>query len=387
MPLAERTRSTIAIGFGQLLAWASSYYLLAILAVPMASGLGIPPLWVYLMFSACLVVAAAIGPFAGARVDRLGGRRVLMFSNVLFAVAHLTLASAQGPVTLVLGWLLLGAAMPFGLYDAGLATLVRLYRSEAKRSIVGVTLIAGFASSVSWPLTAALEHHYGWRAACVVWAVLHLTVGLAIHSFLIPEAPAAVPPAPKAADAPRGPSPATFWILAGVFTCSGFVFASLAAHLPRLLQAVGCTPAAAIFAASLVGATQVAGRLVEAGWLHKLHPLVLARLTLSLHPLAAVLLALFGPPVALIYTALHGVGVGIMTILKGVLPLALYGPQGFGKRAGQLEAPSRIAQASAPVVFGLCLDAFGGQALWVTAAVGFVGLCGALHLRRSAAGH
>ena len=386
MSFSPRTRTVIAIGFGQLLAWGSSYYLLAVLALPMAQGLGIPPLWVYLMFSGALIVAAALGPWAGARVDRLGGRTVLMLSNGVFAAAHLLLASAQDPVTLALGWLLLGAAMPLGLYDAGFATLVRLYHEDARRSIVGVTLIAGFASSVSWPLSAALEHHYSWRVACVAWALLHLSLGLAIHYFLIPSARGTPPvPARSEGEAAREPSTATFWILACVFTCSGFVFASLAAHLPRLLQAVGCTPAMAVAAASIVGATQVAGRLAEVGWLHRLHPLVLARISLGLHPLGALLLAVFGAPLAFIYTGLHGVGVGIITILKGTLPLALFGPQGFGKRSGQLEAPSRIAQAAAPVVFGLCLDSFGAQALWVTGLISLAGLGAALYLRRSAA--
>jgi len=381
--IPARARVVAAVGFGQLLAWGSSYYLVAILATPMAQTLGLPNVAVFAMFAMALVVAAALGPFAGHRVDRFGGRRVLLASNVLFALALLCLAAAQTPGMLALGWLLLGIAMPFGLYDAAFATLVALYRHEARRSIVGVTLIAGFASSVSWPLSAFIEHHQGWRAACAVWAGLHLSMGLAIHYFWLPDVRPATPAA--AATAAIGPTtapptPATLWLLAAIFAASGFVFAALAAHLPRLLQVAGCTPAAAILAASLVGVFQVAGRLAEVGFLSRLHPLVTARISVALHPLGAVLLALFGAPVAVLFAALHGAGVGLMTIVKGTLPLALFGPAGFGRRSGWLEAPSRVMQALAPVVFSLWLDRYGAGVLWISGGLIFVALLGVFAL-------
>lgn len=379
--LPSRRRSVIAVGLGQLLAWASSYYLLAILARPMADGLGLAPVAVYLMFSGALLVAALLGPAVGGLIDRRGGRSVLQLSNLVFAAGHATLALAQGPYMLALGWLLVGVAMPMGLYDAAFSTLVGLYRSEARRSIVGVTLLGGFASSVSWPLTAALESHFGWRVACASWALLHLTIGLAIHGWMLPRVPpvALHPPVP-AGEPAATPAMATMWILAGIFTCSGFVFASMATHLPRVLQAVGCTPAAAVAAASLIGVSQVAGRLAEAGFLNRLHPLATARLSTALHPLGVLLIGVFGAPFAAIFTVMHGVGIGLMTIIKGTLPLALFGAAGFGRRSGLLEAPSRVAQAIAPVLFGLSLDRYGAHALWLSGGIAFCGLLGVLYL-------
>lgn len=385
--LPPRRRVVTAVGLGQLLAWASSYYLLAILAKPMALGLHLPPVAVYGAFSAALLVGAALGPVAGGLVDRHGGRRVLLASNGLFALALLCMAAARGQITLTLGWLLMGAAMPMGLYDAAFSTLVSLYRADARRSIVGVTLIAGFASSVGWPFTAALEAHFGWRAACIAWALLHLTAGVSIHYWWVPQLPPArvTPAAPTADEPPQTvPAASTLWMLAAVFTASGFVFAAMAAHLPRVLQAAGCTPAAAVAAASLVGVAQVAARLAEAGMLNRLHPLFSARLATALHPLGVVLLGVLGAPAAVLFTALHGAGVGLMTIVKGTLPLALFGPAGFGRRAGLLEAPSRVAQAVAPVAFGLWLDSFGDRVLWISGAIALAGFLGVLSLRGGA---
>ena len=387
-------RITGLIGLAQLLAWGSSYYLLAILAAPMAATFALPKVAVYGMFSAALVVAAIFGPVVGRWVDQHGGRRVLMISNGMFAAAQLLMATAQHPAQLALGWLLMGAAMPMGLYDAAFATLVRLYRTEARPRIVGVTLIAGFASSVSWPLTALVEHHTSWRIACVMWAALHLTVGLFIHARLLQKDEGAAvtsPPLPEvAADlahavAAIGPSRSTMWLLATVFAISGFCFAALAAHLPRLLQVAGATPAMAVTAASLVGISGVAARALEMGLFSRWHPLYSARISLIAHPLGALLLGLFGAPMAVLFTVLHGAGVGLMTIVKGTLPLALFGANGFGQRAGWLEAPSRVMQAIAPVAYGLWLEQLGTGVLWITGLAMFASFLAMLWLRRSRA--
>ena len=378
-------QATTLLGLGQLLAWGSSFYLLAILAEPMASGLEIPKVWVYLCFSASLVVAAALGPFGGQLIDRHGGRPVLMAGNLVFAAALLLLSWAQGGISLMAGWLLLGAAMPLGLYDAGFATAVRLYGPQARRSIVGITLIAGFASTVSWPVTHWLSREFDWRVACQFWAALHLTAGLLLHSRL-PRIESGTPRPDSANEMQPTLTPARreIWILAGVFACGGFVFASLAAHLPRVLEAVGCTPAMAVAAASIVGASQVVARLVEAGYLGRLPPMVSAWVASVLHPVAAVVLLLFGPPAAFVFAALHGAGIGLMTIVKGTLPLHLFGAQGFGRRAGLLEGPSRVVQASSPVVFGVMLDRIGGDVIWVTGAVASLALLGLYLIARRA---
>lgn len=382
-PLSPRSKTVACIGFGQMLAWGSSYYLAAILAPVMAAEFGLSAVAVFGMFSAALLVSAALGAWAGKRVDRLGGRRVLQHSNVLFAIAHLVLAFAQGPVTLALGWLLLGVAMPFGLYDAAFGTLVRLYREDARRSIVAVTLIAGFASSVAWPLTHSIEVQTSWRTACAVWALLHLTVGLALHRFGVPNVIAAsLHASPEKTSLAVAPKPQLMWLLAAIFAATGFVFAALAAHLPRVLEASGATATAAIAAASLVGVFQVGGRVFDAIWLKRLHPLLSAKLSTAMHPIGAALLLVFGAPFAAVFTALHGAGVGLTTIVKGTLPLALFGPVGFGQRAGLLEAPSRVMQAAAPVLFSLLLDDLGGDVVWITAALSLAAFAGVWQVQR-----
>jgi hypothetical protein len=145
-------------------------------------------------------------------------------------------------------------------------------------------------------------------------------------------------------------------MLASVFGATWFVSTALAAHLPRLLEAMGAPTATAIFAASLVGPAQVAARVVEFTLLRGLSPMISARLATGLHPIGAVLLAMLGPVMAVPFVLLHGAANGMLTIARGTLPLALFGPAGYGLRTGILSAPARILQGGAPLLFGLVLD-------------------------------
>jgi len=364
----------LALGSAQTLAWGSSYYLPAVLATPIARDLGVAPATVFAAFSAALLVSAALGPHAGRAIDRWGGRFFLAGTNVVFAAGLAALSLAHGPWSLFLAWAVLGVGMGSGLYEAAFAALVRLYGTGSRGAITGITLIAGFASTVGWPLSALLESHFGWRGACLGWAALHLVVGIPLNLSL-PRAgapPAAAAPDVAAAPATRQATQRAAVLLAIAVASTWFISTAMAAHLPRLLQAFGVTLAVAVGIGALIGPAQVAGRLLEFGWLRRVHPMLSARLAALLHPLGALTLAVFGGPAAAVFAVLHGAGNGILTIAKGTLPLVLFGPAGYGHRQGWLMVPARIAQALAPWLFGLLLDRWGAQALWVSAAIGLV---------------
>jgi MFS family permease len=178
-----------ALGSAQTLAWGSSYYLPAILADPIADGLGLSRTVLFGVFSGSLLVSALLGPLVGRVIDTYGGRGVLALSNLVLAAGLVLLALTQGLVTLVAAWTVLGVGMAMGLYDPACATLAGLYGRAARGPITGITLIAGFASTVGWPLSALLEAHFGWRGACLVWAALNLFIGLPLNRLLVPRAP------------------------------------------------------------------------------------------------------------------------------------------------------------------------------------------------------
>jgi MFS family permease len=364
----SRVTVVAALGATQTLAWASSYYLPAILGAPIAETLGLSPSVFFAIFSIALLLSAAAGPVVGKIIDQHGGRGVLAASNVVLALGLVLMAQAQGTAGLVIAWIALGVGITTGLYDPAFATLTRLYGHEARNPITGITMIAGFASTIGWPVSAFMLHHYGWREACLVWAALNLFVCLPVNFFLIPKPPAQLPMRrAHVADPEPDAAPGAMLVLAFFFSAAWFVTGAMAAHLPRLLQAAGATPTEAVAAAALVGPAQVIARLVEFGLLRRVHPLISARIATIMHPIGALALMVSAPFGIAAFALLHGAGNGMITIAKGTLPLAIFGPRSFGLRSGVLSAPARITQSAAPFLFGLLLDTVGRGAVALSA--------------------
>ena len=377
-------RVVLGLGTTQTLGWASSYYLPAMLAAPMALDLGLATHWVLAAFSWALVVSALMGPVAGWAIDRWGGRPVMSLASVGFAAGLGLLSQAQGAGQLFLAWSLLGMAMAGGLYEAAFATVVKFDPAGARRAITGITLMGGLASTVGWPLTAWLTQELGWRGACLVWAALHVGVNLPIHLWL---RSGSVQPDKAQANSAEAlsssPSSSPYSVplhahhhrraaalLASTFALTWFISTAMAAHLPVLLQAQGMTLATAVWLGSLMGPAQVLARMAEYSLLKHVHPLLSARLAAAMHPLAALLLLALGAPAGVVFVLMHGAGNGVLTIAQGSLPLVLFGPQGYGLRQGMLMLPARFVQALSPLLFGLALQSWGAQALWLTAALG-----------------
>ncbi len=369
--MKSRLAIVAALGSTQTLAWASSFYLPAVLGAPIAQDTGLSTPWTYAALSLGLGVSAVLGPPLGHFIDNHGGRRVLCGSSIAFAAGLSLLAMATGPVSLLLAWLILGIAMAGGLYESAFASLTRLYGHDSRSAITGITLIAGFASTIGWPTSALFEHLFGWRGACLAWAGLHLCLGLPLNAWALrnemraPQDAADIAPAKPIATWNRG-----MLTLAFIFTTSGMVTMGLAANLPLLFTAVGASPAAAIAAASLLGPVQVVARIIEFSARHRINPLVSARIANVLHPAAALVLAVGGAPLIAAFTVLHGAGSGMLTIARGTLPLAFYGPHGFGARIGRIAAPARVGQAMSPFIFSVTIERLGATTLALSS-----GLC------------
>jgi predicted MFS family arabinose efflux permease len=379
--IGRQLRIVLALGTTQTLAWASSYYLPAIVADPIARDLGVSSNWIFAAFSAALVLSAVLGPRVGRQIDLVGGRQVLSISNVTLAAGLTLLGFSQTIPVLLVAWLLLGVGMGFGLYDAAFAALGRIYGDGARGAITGITLIAGFASTVGWPLTALGLEHIGWRDTCFAWAAAHILIGLPINLFMLP----AVKVAKLKAATPVKPHIAidrTMILLAFAFAAAWSVTGAMAAHLPRILEAAGATSLQAIAAGALIGPAQVAARVVEATFLSRYHPLVSGRLACLTHPIGAIILAVGGGAAASVFAIFHGAGNGILTIARGTMPLAIFGPQNYGYRLGIIGAPARMAQAAAPLAFGLLVESMGSRVLIVSSGLSLAALLALSMVRR-----
>ena len=385
------------MGLAQIIASAAAQYLPAVIAVQAASALNLPHVALFAGFSIALVISALLGPYAGRLVDRLGGRPVLMLSNIFFAVSLITLGFAQGLWTLVLAYVFMGLGLATGLFEVAFAALVRLFGREARSTITGLTLVAGFASFVGWTVSVYVEARYGWRGVCWFWALVHLCIGLPLHAMMPTPSRILASMAdtkPKATEPPKAittnseditinPQQRRKEIIVGVllayvFAANAFVGMGLMMHLPRLLQEMGVAVALAFTISSFVGPSQVVGRLIDYFYMQRWHPLISTRWAAACHPVAALLLIIFAGPIAFVFVLVHGIGNGILIIARGNLPLAIFGANGYGRRQGWLMMPAKLAQAAAPFLFGLALTQWGAHILWLTLALGLsvlVALC------------
>jgi MFS family permease len=370
-----------ALGTTQTLAWASSYYLPAIVADPIAHDLGISSNWIFAAFSVALVISAVLGPRIGRQIDRVGGRQVLCLSNLTIAGGLALLGLAASIPMLAVAWLLIGIGMGLGLYDAAFAALGRIYGDTARGAISGITLFAGFASTVGWPLTAWGLQTIGWRDTCFAWAAANILIGLPINLLMLPAVTGAEVVAQTAVK-PRIPIDRTMVLLAFAFASAWTVTGAMAAHLPRILEAAGATSVQAVTAGALIGPAQVAARIFEMSFLSRYHPVVPTRLACMGHPVGAAILAIAGGGAASLFAIFHGAGNGILTIARGTLPLAIFGPDNYGYRLGIIGAPARMAQAAAPLAFGLLIDRMGSRILIVSSALSLAALLALFLLRR-----
>jgi MFS family permease len=380
---SESTRQLpliLALGTTQTLAWASSYYLPAILADPIGHDLGMSANWIFAAFSAALVISALLGPRIGRQIDLFGGRPVLCTSNLTIAAGLVLLGITGSIPLLILAWILLGIGMGYGLYDAAFAALGRIYGHAARGPITGITLMAGFASTVGWPLTAYGLDHIGWRNTCFAWAAAHLLIGLPLNFFMLPKIAGAKATAATAIK-PHIPIDRTMILLAFTFAAGWTVTGAMAAHMPRILEAGGATAVQAVAAGALFGPAQVFARILEATFLKRYHPLVSTRLACLTHPIGAAILGVAGGAASGAFAIFFGMGNGILTIARGTLPLAIFGPKDYGYRLGLIGAPARMAQAAAPLAFGLLIDLIGIKVLIVSSALSLSALLALCLLR------
>jgi hypothetical protein len=355
-----------ALGISQIVGWGTTHYMPAILTAPMATGLGLSPTAVFGGFSWGILVAGLTARTTGRLIDRLGARKVMSAASASAAAGLLALAAARGLVGMLVGWTLLGLALRSILYDGAFAALTVLAGAGARRAISLVTLFGGLASTVFWPIGHWLDAELGWRTTLVVYATLNLAVCLPLH-WHFAGGPAQPARGDGAGDDAAHPGIGlsgvhrriALWLVAAAFTLHAFVNSTMAAHLVMLLDGLGLGATVVVSAAALMGIAQVAARLIEMMLQRHFGALATALPSVALLP-AGFLVALGwpgSPAAAALFVILYGCANGLMTIVRGALPLALFGSRGYGELLGAVAGPALAVAALAPMAFSALVQA------------------------------
>lgn len=361
-PLRSKRTVVSSLGIGQILAWSSSYYLTAVLPLPVAEETGWAPTWTVGALSIGLLISGLASPVVGRLIERHGGRPVLAGSAVLIAAGLVMLAAAPNLASFIAGWMVIGLGMGAGLYDAVFAALGRLYGEGARSAISQVTLFGGFASSVSWPAGAYLVDHVGWRQTCLVFAAVDIVLLLPLYLAGLPREPRHARPSGRSsgvASTARGRAPdrLKFTLLAVCLTLASVAMAIISVHLLTLLRLFGVGAVVAVTLGTLLGPLQVGGRALEMSLGRNLHPVFSMIASTILVTIGLALL--FGDTTLIaVGIVILGVGSGIRSIVRGTLPLALFGREGYAVLMGKLAVPTLLAQAAAPSAGAWLLERF-----------------------------
>lgn len=352
---ASNVKTIAILAVTQVVSWGSLYYAFAILAADIGREMGWRAETVFGAFSWSLLVAGLVSAPAGILLDRLGGRLVMGAGSLIGAIGLFVLARAHGQFAYYLAWTLLGAAMAATLYEAAFATLNHHFGMAARQAISTLTLFAGFASTVFWPLTLKINTLLGWRDTYLLYGALQLGLCLPLHLLL-----GARPRAEQLArDAAAGPDytlrqalrhPA-FWHLAFAFSANSFIFSALSVHLIPILQRFGHPIGTVVFMAALIGPMQVAGRIGEMAFAGRSRPQNVGKIAFGALPAALLALLFFGAhqSAMALFCVLYGLSNGILTIVRGTIPQAMFGPRNYGAISGAMAGPAMLSKAAGPL--------------------------------------
>ena len=367
-----------ALGITQIIGYGTLYYSFSILAPWIAQDFDVAVEWIYGCISLALLAGGLVSPWAGNLADRIGAGRVMSLGSLGAAAALLVCGLAANTAMFLAGMILVELASAFVLYSTAFAFLAQATGIRAPRSITYLTLIAGFASTIFWPLTSRMLGSLPWHQVYVVFALLNLLVCLPLHLWLsrFARIAASRPAETVAVAVPMlfDNSGLVFVLIVLGFSLAGFVSAATLFHLVPMLGLLGLGTAS-VWVATLLGPAQVASRLINMAFGKDLSPTVLAVVSATTMPLALVSLALSAPSAigASAFAVIFGLGSGLFSIVSGTLPLAIFGKAGFGKRLGWIGLGRLGLSALAPFALSLALGAIGPKpSLWILAMAGLL---------------
>lgn len=362
----------LALGVTQVAGYGALYYAFAVLAPGMTKSLGWAPEWTYGGFALGLLAGGFAAPLAGRLIDKYGTRWMMSIGSVLASLSLFALSKAEGPISYYAAMIALEVVSTLVLYDAAFTALTQAHGANARRAISKLTLIGGFASTLFWPLTTALLAQADWRSIYQIYAVGYLLLALPLHALLLPRGAAlhAAKP-PQSTDTTTGGGylvgsarQRAFVLLAVAFSLQGFVVSAMSVHMLTLLQGFGFSAALAVTFGAMVGPSQVTGRLIEMLFGTNVPPVTTAWVSGALMPLGFALLVFGGvtATVAGLFAIAYGVSMGLSSIVRGTVPLQLFGPAGYGAMLGKLSAPGLAIRAAAPLAFAVMMERLGPSA-------------------------
>ncbi len=389
MKITAATKATVGLCLTQIVGWGTTFLMPSVLGRHIERDLQLPSEVVYGGITVMFGVGALFAPRVGRLLDRTGARSVMAIGSVVYALSLAALSFSQGLASYLLCWAAMGVASTLALNTPASIALAQIAGSRARQAIAILAIIGGFASTVFWPVSEALEVFLSWRGVLLVYAAIHLLICAPVHLLLLPGRPAIGTHAAAGTTAAPPPSDQTkriFLLLAVAFSCGAFIFTGFIVHAIGVLRGLGHDPASALLLASLIGPAQVAVRLVELMFGHRYAISSSTLFAAAVLPLGLGLAFLAGGnfAIALLCLVTYGIANGLKAVLRATLPLALFGRAQFGTYLGRLALPQGIVSAAAPPVLAAVMANYGAEGvLAVTFVIATIALVATVMLVRT----
>lgn len=370
------------LGIGETTIWACIFYVFAALLLTWETDLGWDKTDLTLGLTLAILAAAACSPVAGRLIDAGHGRRVLGFGALVGAGGLAWLSQVESIEAYIAAWVVMGAAQAFCLYEPCFSVVTRAKGADARPAITRITLMAGFASTVSFLSAAALIDATDWRTTALVFAAAAafvaapaLFIGAALLEEAAGESAKPVPKSENKAALLAALKKPQFWIIALAFPIMALNHGILLNHIMPLLTEKGIALTTAVLVASTIGPMQVTGRIILTLVGNRVATMNVAVFAFGGVVIAALLLMFAGvsPIFAFGFAVFQGGSYGLTSIIKPAITADFLGRTGFGAIAGWLALPYLVGFAFAPHIGSLIWEV-GGYDLVVPVTAGFAAL-------------
>jgi predicted MFS family arabinose efflux permease len=369
VPPLSLTIASLAVT--QIVGWGTTYYVPAVIAPALRANPGLSQQEIFSGVTLMLAVGALVAPWAGRFMERHGTRSAMTAGSLMMSLGLVLMSQAHGYGLYALAWVVIGLATPIALMQAALTSLAQRAGSESRKAVSRLLLVTGFAATIFWPLTTALESSLGWRATCLIFVGLNAGLCAPLHALVLrgrPAAPSSSAGGPATPERPvihREREILAFMLCVFAFSLAGFVSAGLPHQLVEILTRLGQPAETAVGVAALLGPAGVAARALELTLGRRAGIMMIGVVAAATLLAAAVLPLLAGArlPVVVVFTVAFGAAAGVMTIVRSVLPLTLFGRERYARLLGQLALPQNLTLACAPLAFAFVMSRSGPEAV------------------------